>query len=91
MTKDILSEFGPDAKRGSSPSGHGQVSTRDVHNYQAPKGPTNIGDAKSPGLHGHNCGSGGTQGPYPSHTDGNKGHPGIGGTNHGNSGSQGRR
>lgn len=30
--------------------------------YSPPQGPSNINDPKSPGLHGDNCGTCGTQG-----------------------------
>jgi hypothetical protein len=66
-------------------------SERDVMSYDSPKGPKNIDDPKGPGLHGHNCGKSGTQGPYASRGDGTSGRPGLGGTNHGNCGTQGRR
>lgn len=61
----------------------GKPTTRDVHNYQPPKGPTNIGDGHSPGLHGHNAGN--RNCPLAS---GESGHPGISHENHGHAGSQ---
>lgn len=67
-----------------------QVKSRDVMGYDPPKGPNNINDPASPGLHGHNCGQEGTQGPYATRGDGTSGSPGLGGTNHGNVGTQGR-
>jgi hypothetical protein len=85
MARDILGEYGPESPMNQKPraSHGGQMPVRDVMGYRPPTGPTNINDPKGPGLHGHNCGPGGTQGPYPTHTDGNQGHPGIGGTNRG--------
>lgn len=64
MARDILSEYGKDSGAGNKPtaSSGGVTSTRDVHNYQPPKGPSNINDSKSPGLHGTNHGNCGTQG-----------------------------
>ncbi len=63
MPRDILSEYGPDspANQKARASSGGQMPVRDVHNYQPPMGPSNIGDPKSPGLHGDNCGNCGTQ------------------------------
>jgi hypothetical protein len=43
-----------------APSGLSRPGQRDVRNYSPPKGPTNITEAKAPGLHGDNfdyCGS----------------------------------
>ncbi len=59
--------------------------TVDVHNYQKPRGPTSIGNAKSPGLHGTNHGV--TNGPDNSAS--HIGRPGLGGKVH-SSGSQGK-
>lgn len=42
----------------------GKPSEKDVMNYQPPKGPSNINDPKSPGIHGTNHGTCGTQGKY---------------------------
>lgn len=61
-------------------------STKDVMNYKPPTGPKNIGDPKSPGLHGVNHGT-----ENGCDSDGRAGgSPGIGGTNHGCCGSQGK-
>lgn len=62
------------------------ASSRDVMNYAEPTGraASHIGV----GLGGHNCGKAGTQGPYPTKTDGHSGRPGLGGENCGNEGSQ---
>lgn len=61
--RDILSEYGPDSPSNQKPrAGSGGVTeARDVHRYAPPVGPTSIGDPKSPGLHGDNCGNCGTQ------------------------------
>ena len=66
MPRDILSEYGPESASNQKPraSSGGCMEPRDVRNYQPPKGPSNIGDPKSPGLHGTNHGSCGTQGKY---------------------------
>ena len=63
---------------------------RDVRQYKPPMGPTNIGDAKGPGLHGDNYTNTGTQGM---HGRGPRegGSPGLHGESKGTSGSQGRR
>lgn len=60
---EILDEFGSNTSQPQSPhaTNGGQVPVRDVHNYKPPVGPKNIGDSKSPGLHGSNLGSCGTQ------------------------------
>jgi hypothetical protein len=61
MAREILGEYGPDRPSNEKPraSNGGEMPVRDVRNYQAPKGPSNINDSKSPGLHGdnHHCGS----------------------------------
>src|SRR6516225_9393923 len=72
------------SESGAATSG-GVTSARDVHNYSAPQGPTNIMESQSPGLHGSN--SGNTRQPTGKSSSGG---PGIGGTNHGCCGSQGR-
>jgi hypothetical protein len=90
MAREILGEFGPEISKKSSSMPGGVKTTRDVQNYAAPQGPKNINDPAGPGLHGHNCGPGGVQGPYDSRGDGSSGSPGLGGTNHGSSGTQGR-
>lgn len=86
MARDILSEYGKDSGVGQSAGrarSGGVTSSRDVMGYSPPKGPTNINDPQSPGLHGHNCGNSGTQGSSRISSDGNSGSPGIGGTNKG--------
>lgn len=60
MSKDILGQFGPDRHIASHHGMGGIESSKDVNNYQPPKGPRNITETKSPGLHGNNfdyCGS----------------------------------
>lgn len=85
MGRDILSEFGRDSGAGNKPraTSGGVTSARDVMGYSPPKGPTNIMDPKSPGLHGHNCGNSGTQGARGTSTDGSSGSPGLHGNNRG--------
>jgi hypothetical protein len=84
MARDILGEFGPESHQPQAARAtSGGVMTAKPLSYSPPQGPTNINDPQSPGLHGHNCGPCGTQGPYPTHTDGNQGRPGIGGRNMG--------
>lgn len=89
MARDILREYGPDSPSNQRPrsAGGGHMPVRDVHKYQPPLGPTNIGDPNSPGLHGHNCGKAGTQGASSLEQD-EAGHVGIGSVDHGNRGSQ---
>ena len=66
MARDILNEYGPDSPANQMPraTNGGQMPVRDVRAYSPPKGPKNINDSKSPGLHGDNCGCCGTQGKY---------------------------
>lgn len=89
MAREILGGFGPDSSQPqASPVGCGGVlpgETKDVMNYQAPYGPKNIMDAKSPGLHGKNQGT--KNGPDKAGAE--SGRPGLGGTVMG-CGSQGR-
>lgn len=62
MARDILSEYGPDSANPQAGRGSNQGrDKRDVMNYSPPRGPTNILDAESPGLHGDNCGDAGYQ------------------------------
>ena len=85
MARDILGEYGRDSHQPQAPraSNGGEMPVRDVMGYSPPKGPTNIMDPKSPGLHGHNCGNAGTQGASSTSADGSSGSPGIGGGNKG--------
>lgn len=61
--RDILSEFGPDSKQPQAPraTNGGKQDPKPLP-YSPPKGPTNINDGRSPGLHGSNHGNCGTQG-----------------------------
>jgi hypothetical protein len=90
MARSILGGFGPDSSQpqasGVSCGGVLPGDTKDVNNYQAPYGPKNIMDPKSPGLHGANRGT--TNGP--NQAGGQGGSVGLGGKNHGCGGSQGR-
>ena len=60
--RDILGEFGPDSPMNQMPraKGGGAPEVKPL-NYKPPVGPSNIGDPKSPGLHGTNHGNCGTQ------------------------------
>jgi hypothetical protein len=87
MTKDILSEYGPDSPADQKPraSNGGVMPVRDVRNYSPPQGPSGIMH-EGIGLGGSNTGHG------QRHSSGDRaGSPGLHGTNHGNCGSQGRR
>jgi hypothetical protein len=66
MSDDILSEYGRDsgAPQASRATNGGRQTPRDVMNYSPPKGPSNINDPQSPGLHGSNHGCCGTQGRH---------------------------
>lgn len=85
MARDILSEYGRDSgapQRPRATSG-GVKQARDIPNYCAPQGPTNINDPKGPGLHGDNHGN--QQKCTPGRGSGS---PGLHGSNRGNTGSQ---
>lgn len=62
MARDILSEYGPDSPSNQQPRarGGGQMDPKPIR-YSPPKGPSNINDPQSPGLHGTNIGNCGTQ------------------------------
>lgn len=67
MDKDILSVYGKDTSQPQVPSlkngGAGDVdmpSPKQIP-YSAPQGPKGINDPKTPGIHGTNHGSCGTQ------------------------------
>lgn len=68
----------------------GKQTPRDVMNYSAPKGPNNINDAQSPGIHGDNYGCCGTQGASSIGAQ-TSGSPGLGGDGRKPSGTQGKR
>lgn len=60
---DILSDYGNDSPMPQErPATNGGVQEVKSIPYSSPVGPSNIGDAKSPGLHGTNHGNCGTQG-----------------------------
>lgn len=63
MDKDILNEYGSDSPMNQMPraGNGGEMPVKSIP-YSPPKGPTNINDPKSPGLHGTNHGNCGTQG-----------------------------
>ncbi len=60
--RDILSEYGPDSPANQQPRarGGGQMPVTPC-SYSPPKGPSNINDPESPGIHGTNHGNCGTQ------------------------------
>ena len=56
--KDILKGFGPDTPKSSAPTARsGGITSAGSIPYCPPVGPSNIGDPKSPGLHGTNHGN----------------------------------
>lgn len=60
MSRDILGEYGPESSQPQvSRAGNGGKQTPKDIPYEAPKGPSNIRDPKTPGIHGtnHPCGS----------------------------------
>lgn len=65
MARDILSEYGNDSGAGEMPraTNGGQMEVKKIP-YSEPKGPSNIRDGRSPGLHGTNHGCCGTQGRH---------------------------
>lgn len=65
MAKDILDMYGPNSaeSQAARPTNGGQMTPKPIP-YSSPVGPKGISDAKSPGLHGENCGNCGTQGRY---------------------------
>lgn len=65
MSRDILSGFGPNSSQPQKPgaSNGGQQSPKELP-YSPPVGPSNINDAKTPGIHGTNHGNCGTQGRH---------------------------
>lgn len=65
MSRDILSEYGNDSAQSQVPRAtNGGCCDPKMIPYSAPVGPSNIGDSKSPGLHGTNHGNTGTQGRH---------------------------
>jgi hypothetical protein len=80
MSRDFLSEFGPESHQPQRPraSSGGQVPVRDVMNYEPPTGPKYLG-REGPGLRGGtNFGNAGSQGKKSIQAEGS-GSPG----NHG--------
>lgn len=62
MARDILSEYGKNVdKPQAAVARSGGVTQAKPLPYSPPKGPSNIGDPKGPGLHGTNHGVCGTQ------------------------------
>lgn len=63
MAKPIIGE--PDTAKPQAPrASSGGAQTPKPTSYSPPKGPTNIGDPKSPGLHGTNHGNSVNQGRH---------------------------
>lgn len=63
MSKDILSEYGPESSHPQAPVARdGGCMTPKEMDYSPPVGPIGINDPKSPGIHGTNIGPCGTQG-----------------------------
>lgn len=59
---EILGEYGKDtAQPQAAPARSGGVKEAKSLSYSPPKGPIGIGDPKTPGLHGSNIGTCGTQ------------------------------
>jgi hypothetical protein len=61
---DILGQYGknsPQPQAAPAKSG-GVTQAKEITNYSPPRGPSNINDPKTPGLHGDNHGVCGTQG-----------------------------
>lgn len=60
---DILSDYGRDSNTSQQPraTNGGKMPVGQIP-YSPPKGPSNINDSQSPGLHGTNHGTCGTQG-----------------------------
>ena len=65
MSKHPIDDFSSTVTQGGQRAkcgGDMTSCTEDVNKYRPPVGPTNINDAKGPGLHGTNYGNSGTQG-----------------------------
>jgi hypothetical protein len=58
MSRDTLGEYGPESANKQAPraTSGGQMPVKPIP-YSPPKGPSNINDPKSPGLHGDNYGN----------------------------------
>lgn len=63
MSKDILDMYNPSGVEGNRAGNGGQMPVKEIP-YSNPVGPKNIGDPKSPGIHGSNHGNNGTQGRH---------------------------
>jgi hypothetical protein len=65
MADDILSEYGRDSGAAQAPraTNGGKMPVSSIP-YSPPKGPSNINDPQSPGLHGSNHGCYGSQGRH---------------------------
>lgn len=62
MARDILSEYGNDSRQPQvAKARSGGVTSAKPLPYSPPKGPSNINDPKTPGIHGTNHGNCGTQ------------------------------
>jgi len=75
MGREILGYTGKPGPQKPKAGSGGMESARDVRSYRPPQGPTNIGDRKSPGLHGHNHGN-----SQQAHCGSESGGPGLGGS-----------
>lgn len=65
MARDILNEFGPNSSQPQkSGATCGGVEKAKELPYSPPVGPTNINDAKTPGIHGTNHGNSVNQGRH---------------------------
>lgn len=63
MARDILGEYGPESSQpqAARATSGGVTSCKEIANYKPPVGPIGIKDGRSPGLHGTNHGTCGTQ------------------------------
>lgn len=65
MSRDILSEYGPESNQHQAPrAADGGKQEPKQMPYESPKGPSNINDPKTPGIHGTNHGNCGSQGRH---------------------------
>ncbi len=64
MSRDILSEYGNDSSQPQAPRASGGKPSAKPLPYDPPVGPSNINDSKTPGLHGTNHGTCGSQGKH---------------------------
>ena len=63
MARDILSEYGKDSRspQAARATSGGCTEAKPIP-YSPPVGPSSINDPKTPGIHGSNHGTSGTQG-----------------------------